>query len=110
MPSCVSDGQCITFKDYNGSLSPSNIVLKATARKSIGGNSSVTLNSKGLGKRLAYVDGISNLIRHGKARAFAPALDARVRGHCARDFARAYKKYLELIYMSVSAISLATIF
>ena len=27
MPSAISDGQCITFKDYNGALSTSNIVL-----------------------------------------------------------------------------------
>ena len=25
MPSAISDGQCITFKDYNGALSTSNI-------------------------------------------------------------------------------------
>ena len=43
MPSAISDGQCITFKDYNGGTS--NIVLKATSGKTINGGSSVTLNT-----------------------------------------------------------------
>ena len=33
MPSAISDGQCLTFKDYNGALSTSNIVLEATTGK-----------------------------------------------------------------------------
>ena len=37
MPSAISDGQCLTFKDYNGALSTSNIVLKAPQERPLTG-------------------------------------------------------------------------
>jgi len=61
MLSTISDGQCITFKDYNGALSTSQIVLKATSGKTIEGNSSVTLNANLIIKKYVFVDSLSEL-------------------------------------------------
>ena len=47
MPSRIADGQTITFKDYNGALSTSQVALKATLGKPREGNSSVQ-NADGL--------------------------------------------------------------
>ena len=57
MPSTISDGQTITFKDYNGALSTSQISLKTTAG-TLNGNTSVTLNRNSLVKKYVYVGSI----------------------------------------------------
>ena len=64
MPSAISDGQCITFKDYNGALSTSNIVLKATTGKTINGNSSITLHNttNSMISKYVYADSMLELI------------------------------------------------
>ena len=63
MPSTMSDGQCVTFKDYKDASSTSNISLNATTGKTIdGGNASVPLNTNGLVKRYVFVDSLLELI------------------------------------------------
>ena len=64
MPGSMSDGQFqfFIYKDYNSTLSTSQIALKATAGKTIDGNSSVTLDTNGLVKRFCYVDGMLELL------------------------------------------------
>ena len=62
MPSAISDGQCLTFKDYNGALSTSNIVLMATSGKTINGNSSITLNTNSIISKYVYVDSMLELM------------------------------------------------
>ena len=62
MPSAISDGQCLTFKDYNGALSTSNIVLKATSGKTINGNSSITLNTNSIISKYVYIDSMLELM------------------------------------------------
>ena len=62
IPSAISDGQCLTFQDYNGALSTSNIVVKATSGKAIDGNSSITLNTNSIISKYVYVDSMLELM------------------------------------------------